>query len=260
MIELVLSNTTSFFSGNIENLFKNARRYGFKYVEILPYRWVSPQQILKLEKQYGVETAGIHMPVWWNKTLWQHMARQKNFLNAFFPIFWQIYLGDAQHNPGLALASALSRRRPYVLFHTNVVEDMGAKFDEIARRFHTVIENIPYHRDHDEFFWNPIAVKKEMERRGLTVGQVFDAGHFNQSRIDRPDLNLEETYSTAKPEVIHISYNSESIHILPNEKEQAELKKLLAIHRPRYITLETNPLVSIQKGKLLLEKILHPPL
>ena len=65
--ELVLSNTTTFFTGRMESLFKKAKKYGFKYLEIVPYRWTTPEEILALEKKYQIQVAGIHMPLWWNK-------------------------------------------------------------------------------------------------------------------------------------------------------------------------------------------------
>ena len=50
--ELVLSNTTTFFGGNIEAIFKKAVKHGFKYIELVPYRWVTPEQVIGLEKEY----------------------------------------------------------------------------------------------------------------------------------------------------------------------------------------------------------------
>ena len=69
--ELVLSNTTTFFSGRLENVFKKAKKHGFKYLEILPYRWTNPAEVLNLEKKYQIQVVGIHLPQWWSGSLRQ---------------------------------------------------------------------------------------------------------------------------------------------------------------------------------------------
>lgn len=245
MPELVLSSTTSFFSGRIENVFKNAEKYGFKYVEIVPYRWTRPADILKLEKKYGVQVAGIHLPTTWQTSYLSLVPRQKTLFGKFAFLLFYFYLGDIRHNPGLEIAKSLPSR-PYVIFHTNLVREMGEKFEEIAREVNAVVENIPYQENPAPFFWDP---------RAIPYKQVLDVGHFNQTREKLPDLNFLEIYRAAPPEVIHISYNRWFVHLLPDEKEQQELAAVLKISAPKYITIETNPLVSIEKGKEMLEKI-----
>lgn len=230
MPELVLSNTTTFFSGKIERVFKLARKLGFKYLEIIPYRWTDLAQILTLEKKYGVQVAGIHMPQWW----------QKPKLDLFTPL-WALYLGGAVKNPALNIARGLSRigREFYLLFHTNLAREAGSDFQRIAEQYHVVLENMPGETAH-----NPIS--------------VFDTNHFRYTMKKRPGLNMIDAYQTIKPEIIHISYDHlPMLHALPDEAEQDELKKMLARHKPKYIVLETNPWVSAKKGKLILEKIIE---
>lgn len=255
--ELVLSNTTSFFIGGLPALFKNAKKYGFKYVEIVPYRWTTPGQILDLSKKYSIQVAGIHMPTWWNQDIWQELKHREGILEKFFALIFNFYLRGAEKNPWRQIMQALAPQSPYLLIHTNVVYEMGEGFDEVAKTFRVVIENIPFssHRQL-EFYWNPHKIDQEMKARGLTTGLVFDAGHFDQTRQKLPYLELLEIYRQISPEAIHISYNSRGIHLLPNKKEQEELKTLLKIRAPKYIVLETNPLVSIKKGKKLLDDLL----
>lgn len=256
--ELVLSNTTSFFSGRIETVFQNAKKYGFKYLEIIPYRWTTPEQIFGLEKKYGVEVAGIHLPVWWKKSALDHIRAQKNILEKFFTCLWAFYLGPASRSPGLPLAQAFHEqgRDPYLLSHSNVVNEMGNEFADIAARFHVVIENIPFQSHQPQFFWDPLTIKVSTARYGINAGLVFDHGHFNQTRQKIPNLDLPDIYQKAVPEIIHISYNRNFFHTLPNLQEQEELKQLLTIHAPRYVVIETNPLINIQKAKLLINSIL----
>src|SRR3989344_5259533 len=236
--ELALSNTTSFFLGNIETLFKNAKKHGFKYLEIIPYRWTTAEQILKLQNAYGIQVVGVHMP----STTWQAswpalLRRNVSLWEKFWGLVFYVYLGKAINSPGIKIASLLDN--PYLLIHSNIAKDMGKEFEQFQKKIHVAIENIP-------------------SDKTLFAGGVFDHGHFNESRLATPSLNLQLLYGEAKPEVIHISYNSRFVHLLPNQKEQDELKQLLQIHQPKYIVIETNPLVSIKKAKLLLEKILNP--
>ena len=254
--ELVLSNTTSFFSGNIENLFKNARKYGFHYIEIVPSRGIKPEQILSLQNRYGVKVAGIHLPTVWSETLMKTIKEKPGLFEQFFAVVFNFYLGKAKYSPGMDIARTLADQRPYLLIHSNVVKELSAEFEPIAKEFHTVAENIPRVYGHDPLLWDPVTIQNQLVPRGLK-GLVFDVGHYNQTMQDLPELNLFEMYQQIAPEVIHISYNSLLIHLLPNKKEQEDLKKLLQIHQPKYITIETNPLISIKKGKLLLEKIIE---
>lgn len=236
MLDLVLSNTTSFFSGNLEALFRNAKKYGFRYVEIIPYRWTRPEQILKWQEKYGVTVAGVHLPTAsWDRSAWQEFRQARGLWGKFWTLVLRVYLGNAQASPGLKIASALGS--PYVLIHQDVAQQMLEKFTEVTRDFHVVIENIPS---------QPV----------LAPRGVFDHGHFNESRRADPSLDIYESYRQAQPEVIHISYNSRFVHLLPGPQEQEELKRLLKLHQPRYVTIETNPLVSIRKGKNLLSTIL----
>lgn len=248
--ELILSNTTSYFSGRIEAVFKNAKKYGFKYVEIVPYRWTTAEQILTLEKKYNIQVAGIHLPTTWKKSYLSAAIKAPSLFEKFASLLHHFYLGEAKSSPGWAIAKALHNRRPYVLFHTNVVMEMNEEFSRLSRTVHPVIENIPIQNGSMEFLWNPLKISE------MGIGLVFDAGHFLQTIERNPTLNLLETYAKSKPEVLHISYNSRLVHILPNKKEQEELVQMLQIHQPKYITIETNPLVSIKKAKVLIEKII----
>lgn len=255
--ELVLSNTTSFFIGGITALFKNAKKYGFKYVEIIPYRWTTPKKILALQKKYDVRVAGIHLPTWWKKSAGQLFREQRTLFAKFASVILHFYLGEASQSPGWQIARELRAQNPYLVFHTQLVADMGPEFSPSLNDLHPVIENIPYQENSQEFFWNPQATQEEMTRRGVTSELVFDPGHFGQTREDLPDLDMLEIYERSSPEIIHISYNSSFLHSLPNKKEQGELTEMLKIHLPRYITIETNPWVSIKKAKLLLEEIIR---
>lgn len=254
--ELVLSNTTSFFFGGIKAAFQNAQKFGFKYLEIIPYRWTTPAEILQLEQQYGIQVIGIHLPVWWQHSLADELKRQTSVLGKFFTFVWQFYLGAGVKSPALQIVKALREREPYVLFHTSVVAEMGKTITQIAQKFHLVIENVPYEAGLPNFFWNPVEILKTFQNQGLKTDVLLDLGHFHQSMRRLPKLDLFETYRQTRPEVIHISYNSHGIHLLPDQKEQTELVTLLKIHSPRYIVLETNPLVSIKRGKALLEKLI----
>ena len=251
--ELVLSNTTSFFIGGMPALFRNARRYGFKYVEIVPYRWTTPQQIIDLANRYSVQVAGIHLPAIWDKPVMQQVRDKHELLDKFFTIVFHCYLGQAANNPATAIAHSLPQQ-PYLLIHSNVAIEMESKFEELSSRFHTVVENIPYKYESNPAYWDPLTIEKELRPRGMKA-LVFDPGHYDLS-LAHAKLGMIEAYQYSRPEVVHISYNSTWIHLLPNKKEQTELVSMLRIHQPRYIVIETNPLVSIKKGKALLEKII----
>lgn len=214
--KLVLSNTTTFFSGKIERVFQKAKKHGFQYLEIVPYRWTSPDEVLRLEQKYQIQVVGIHMPEWWDKPTFDLRT----------PL-WAIYLGNGKHSPALRLAEKLKTlgRDFYLLFHSDVAAAMGEVFQKLSSRFHTVLENVPGEPVH-----NPIS--------------VFDPGHFGPGI---PQL---------KPEIIHISYNHGLFpHTLPNKREQAELQEMLKIYKPRYIVIETNPLVSVKKAKQIIENL-----
>lgn len=253
--ELVLSNTTSFFIGGIKATFEKALELGFKYLEIIPYRWTTSEEILALEKIYGLKIVGIHLPLWWDLSFRQATKRKPGSLEKLLAVVWNWYLGDAESNPGFAIAKTLSKegRNPYLLLHTNVAEEMGEKFRKFADQFHLVLENIPYESNYPQFYWNPISIQSKWGER---AGLVFDPGHFEQSLEAFPHINILETYKQLKPEVIHISYNGYGIHNLPNKKEREELKQMLKIYTPRYLVLETNPWVSVKKGKKLLENLI----
>lgn len=255
--ELVLSNTTSFFIGGIEKTFQKAKKFGFNYLELVTYRWTNPDEILHWREKYGINVGGIHMAQWWDKTLWQEFFHLRSFLEKIFAFVWAFYLGDAAKNPGLKLAEKLPPNNPYLLIHTNVIADMGWEtFAKLTQRFHVVIENLPYHKTYPQYFWDPLAIKQELDKRGLHAGLVFDHAHFQPTHRQFPTLNLLEIYRQSAPEVLHISYNNFGIHTLPNKQERDQLVEMLKIHQPRYITIETNPLVSVKKGKRLIEKIL----
>lgn len=247
--ELVLSNTTTFFSGKIEKVFRKAKKYGFKYLEIIPYRWTKVEKILDLENHYAIKVVGVHLPP----------GKPKNFFEKILNLLWAVFLGPYYKNPGLALAQAFKsqNRDFYLLCHADVAYEMGPKFDELTQRFPVVIENIPGHPGNQEFYWNPVKIQKELLEKKLSAGLVFDPEHFQMSqKIFSSSSSILETYYEIYPKVIHISYSNGGIHTLPNKKELEDLKQMLKIHPPRYIVLETNPLVSVKKGKEILEKII----
>ena len=239
--ELVLSNTTSFFIGGLKAAFVNAKRYGFKYLEIIPYRGSTSGEILNWQKIYGIRVVGVHLPnTSWQATWLEEIKNTTSLWTKFwYPVF-HAYLNNASQNPGLDIISALETR-PYLVIHSDIADQMGDKFQKISKNFHVVVENIPGD------------IK-------LFPGGVFDHGHFNETRQELAELNLSELYRKSRPEIIHISYNSLFNHLLPNRQEQEELKQLLKIHTPKYIVIETNPLVSIKKGKHMLEKIINEAL
>lgn len=261
--ELVLSNTTTFFGGRIEAVFQKAKQYGFKYVELVPYRWVDPQQAYELSQKYGIEIAGIHLPEWWaKKSLLAILRDRSSLLEKIFDLLWWFYLGAASNNPGLNLTDILLVQKqnpvPYLLFHADVVHELGKAFDKLTRRFPIVIENVLYYKKVPEFFWDPLKIRQYLDDRGLRAGLTFDPGHYQYARAQLPSLNLLHTYRKISPEVIHISFDHfPSVHGLPNQQEQKELVQMLQIHAPNYLVLETNPFLSIKKGKKLLEKIIN---
>ncbi len=240
--ELVLSNTTTFFSGNLEKVFRKAKKYGFKYLEIIPYRWTTPYEISSLEKKYNIQVAGIHMPLYW----------QGNPKPSVFDFIFGLYLGGAAKSPGRAITESLSSRKPYLLLHVNVADEMGDQFETTAKQFHVLLENIPYQKKCPQYYWDPDALQSKFKDQ---AGLVFDPGHYHQIPANVAHLDILDLYRKISPEVIHISYHSK-FHLLPNQKEQVELKQILQIRRPQYIVIETNPWVSVKKGKKMLEEIL----
>lgn len=237
--ELVISNTTTFFSGNLENIFKKAKKNGFKYLEILPYRWTTPAEVLNLEKKYNIQVVGIHLPP---------AAAQKGFLNKVLSPIWPFYLGSIIGNPALTLVEIFKKMEHdfYIVSHADLIEEILQNLPNL------LMENIPYYKNTDPVFWDPIKIKKLYPSAKF----AFDPGHF-ETTPNYPS-QLLETYQTVKPEVVHISYGNFPPHVLPNQKEQEELKAMLKIHSPKYIVLETNPLVSVKKGKEILEKLINP--
>ena len=238
--ELVLSNTTTFFTGRMESLFKKAKKYGFKYLEIIPYRWTTPEEILALEKKYQIQVAGIHMPLWWNKP-------PLGIINSIF----QFYLGAAANSPGLAIAKALAERKPYLLLHADLMDQMGNQVRTLSEQFHVLAENVPYQKNAPRYYWDPAAIPSQFQ-----TGLVFDPGHYKKSALIVPGLDILEAYRKTAPEVVHISYKDPR-HTLPNKEEREELRQMLSIHYPRYLVLETNPVVSVKKGKVLLEELIR---
>ncbi|TSA44858.1 hypothetical protein D4R52_03600, partial [bacterium] len=216
-----------------------------------------PAQILSLEKKYGIEVAGIHLPTWWKKSCWRLLSKQPGIFSKLSSLIIHFYLGCADQNPGWQIAEALGAKHPYVIFHTDVVADMGKIFNERADSIHAVIENIPYYQGNADFYWNPAATEKEMRNRGLNAGMAFDPGHFGETVNQMPNLNLLESYKQFRPEIIHISYNSHGLHLLPDEKEQEELQKMVQIYPPKYIVIETMPWVSAKKAKKMMEEIIE---
>src|SRR3989344_3986847 len=215
--ELVLSNTTTFFTGRMESLFKKAKKYGFKYLEIIPYRWTTPEEILALEKKYQI----------------------------------QVDLGAAANSPGLAIAKALAERKPYLLLHADLMDQMGNQVRTLSEQFHVLAENVPYQKNAPRYYWDPAAIPSQFQ-----TGLVFDPGHYKKSALIVPGLDILEAYRKTAPEVVHISYKDRQ-HTLPNKGEREELRQMLSIHYPRYLVLETNPWVSVKKGKILLEELIR---
>ena len=211
-------------------------------MEIAPYRWTRPDQVRHLVNKYQVHLAGIHLPFVW-QSMFKAMGSTPVIQEKIAYPLIQFYLGNVVNSPAVAIAQEFSKERPYFLIHSNIASEMGPdKFQALQSQYHVAIENIP-------------------EDRHLSTHGVFDHNHFIHSRQRYfPNLDIFEAYKQARPEVIHISYDNLLPASLPNVQQQEELKQLLKIHQPKYITIETNPLISIKKGKLLLEKILHPPL
>lgn len=257
--QLLLSNTTNFFSGKIETTFRNAKKFGFSGLELIPYRWTTPGQVLALEQKYQIQVHGIHLPIWWDEPLLQVLRERIGIADKFFSLIWQIYLGSASESPGLGLVESLAKqgRYPYLLIHSNVAARMGNVLSDFAKHYHVVVENIPYHARHDRFLWDPVLIKNTLRQLSPKTDIVFDGGHFDQTRQAKPELDLLQVYKQAAPEVIHISYNSRFIHLLPNAQEQKDLEAMLRIHQPKYITVETNPLVSVRKAKRMIEEIVN---
>ncbi|MDP3741378.1 MAG: hypothetical protein Q8R08_03585 [bacterium] len=237
--DLVLSNATTFFSGNIEKVFQKAKKYGFRFLEILPYRWTRTEEILNLEARYNIKVVGIHLPP----------GKPKNFLEKILNPFWVFYLGRAKQSPGWDIAQAFKRQKRdfYLLCHSDLIAELDNKlFSDLP----IVIENIPYYGGkYPEVLWDPIQILQTHPQTKL----VFDPGHFSSTPRA---AKLLQIYPVLQPEAIHIGYNNFPPHLLPNQKEREELKMMLEIHRPRYIVLETNPLVSVKKGKKILDALI----
>lgn len=245
--QLVLSNTATFFGGNIEALFRKARKYGFQYLEVIPYRWNTPQQILNLERKYDLKVVGIHLPPnSWDDSLSKILSTKHGLWEKFFTSVWHFYLGKARISPALKIASAL-QNLSYVVVHANVMRDMGQEFESLGKRLPLLVENLPYESSYPELFWNPAK---------LPCPSLFDPGHFLQTLQTKTELHILEVYEQIKPRVIHISYNTHFHHLLPDLREQREFIEMLKIHRPEFVTIETNPLVNPGKGKRLLEKLI----
>lgn len=241
--ELVLSNTTTFFSGNLKNVFKKAKKYGFKYLEIVPYRWTSLPEILDLEKRYQVKVVGIHLPP----------AKSTATLEKILEPIWNFYLGPVEENPGLELAKYFSThtdRHFYLLFHADLAA-ANKNFKEISKKNPVVVENIPYYNNVNPLFWDIQKISKAFPDSAY----AFDPGHFKT--IPNPNISILEAYSLLRPKIIHISYNRGFFHTLPNAQDIKELKSMLQIHIPNYLVLETNPLVSVKKGREIMEKIIN---
>src|SRR3989338_3472321 len=254
--QLLLSNTSSFFFGGIKAAFQNARKYGFDGLEIIPYRWTSPGEILSLEKRYGIKVAGIHLPPWWNKNLWQAVREPSSLFEKTLAPVWHLFLCSARNSAGLAIARVLAERKPYVLMHSNVTVEAANEFSALTKAFDIVVEKLTYYPQYAPPLWDPGLARQKNQANGVRCGLVFDPGHFSRAVAKLPGTNPVETYKQARPEIIHISYNSATVHGLPNSEEQKELQAMLKIHQPRYIVLETNPFVSIKKGKEMLDRLL----
>jgi len=259
--KLVLSNTTTFFSGNIEQVFKKAKKHGFKYLEILPYRWTRPEEVLRLEQKYKIRVAGIHMPEQWDKSLKKYIKQRPGTLAKLLPLLFRIYLGPAAINPGFRLSNLLHRhgQNPYLLFHSDLILEMGDKiFKKIANQYNLFIENAPYQKGVPENTINPLSIQKKLKEVGKERNIILDPAHLKGSTKKIYKLNLLQIYKQIKPRIIHIGYNDYGwfMHSLPNKKNQKELVQMLHIHMPEYIVLETNPLVSVKKGKEMIESIL----
>lgn len=256
-MELVLSSTTSFFRGNLKAAFQNARKFGFSYLEIIPYRWSNPQEILKLEKEYGVQVVGIHLTEWWRKSFWQAFRDCPDFWEKLFSPIWQFYLGNSVMSSSWQIAQSLRDRKPYLVLHANLLFEMGEpELRKLSSEYRILAENLPFYPQYPKSYWDLNALKADMQQRGIVPGFVFDPGHFYQNRQKHPELDIFQTYQNIKPEVIHISYNNFGFHNLPNRQEQTELSSLLRLHKPQYLVLETRPDISLAKSKRLMEKIL----
>lgn len=228
--ELVLSNTATFFSGNIEAIFKKARAAGFKLLELLPYRWNTPEQIYNLSREYELGIAGIHLPPSWDKEK-----------TSMFNKLWDFYLGGAKTSPGLQLAQILNedKQNPYVLLHADLADKIPpAEMAALQRDFRLGIENVP-----ENALESPI--------------MIFDPSHYLRSPHRHPETDIAEIYRQLQPETVHISFDyPPQLHTLPRVEEQKALARMLKAHRPRYIVIETNPAVNVRKAKRLLSDII----
>lgn len=231
MSEIVLSNTTTFFTGRLESVFKKAKKYGIRYLEILPYRWTTPAEVLNLEKKYNIQIAGIHLPLWWEAP----PNSRGSLSDSVFQAVCNFFLGSGRTSSAFAIAEALAPRAPYLLVHSDMIPDMGAEFQSLKKKFHVVVENVPGE---------------------ASIPQVFDPGHYGRQ------AEMYKTYEKSSPEIFHVSYDHGPpyFHDLPDAREEEEMQKLFQIHQPKYVVLETYPWVSAKKGIALLRKmILNPP-
>jgi len=258
--KLVLSNTTTFFSGNIENVFKKAKKHGFNYLELLLYRWTDPESILALERKYNIEVAGIHMPEQWKQPLWHEIKQRKKLLEKLLPVLFWFYLEKAPKNPGFDLARILQEngRNPYLLFHSDLLPEIGKEIKLIAEKFNLAIENAPYQKNLPGEAFDPVVIRETLKRLNKNIF-VFDPAHYKETVKSTPSLSLIQTHEKTKPDVLHIGYNDylPFMHALPNSKSQKELVEMLRLHSPEYIVIETNPLVSVKKAKALLERLIN---
>ena len=257
--ELVLSNTTTFFSGNIERVFKKAKKHGFKYLEIIPYRWTNPANILSLERKYNIKVVGIHMPEQWKQSLWREIKQRKLLLEKLIPILFWFYLQKAPKNPGFELARILQEngRSPYLLFHSDLLPEIGKSIKLIAQKFNLAIENAPHQNNLPSEAFDPVIIRETLKRLNKNIF-VFDPAHYKETVKSIPSLSLVQAYKRTKPDVLHIGYNDNLpfMHALPNNKSQKELVEMLRLHSPKYIVIETNPLVSVKKAKALIERLI----
>lgn len=247
MTEIALSNATTFFTGRLEAVFRKAKKHGLKYLEILPYRWTVPEQVLALQKKYGIEVAGLHLPQWWQKTYGQLCRERRGLLEKIINLVLQFYLGNAAQSPAWKILAALRPRRPYVLFHGDLVSQIEpTKFAALQKEHHAVIENVMPSPTAPRRHWDPREIKK-------IAPVVLDPAHFGALRPDLPEIS-----SQVRPEIIHIGYEHgfPFYHDLPNAAEQAVLRQILRLSPPRFLVLETYPWVSAKKGIKLLRKII----
>lgn len=236
--KLVLSSTTTFFTGSMEAVFKKARQHGFRYLEILPYRWTTAAEILALEKKYGIQVAGIHLPLPWEKTF--------NPFNLAINTITAFYIGAGNLKPGFHIADALSARRPYLLFHSDLVWQDKKRFDEAKKTYNAVIENLSEKPAMPPRLWDP-------EQISETSPMIFDPAHYGVGRHD-----LLDKYRKIKPLGIHLAFDHgfPLYHDIPDARETGLVKQMLQIHTPEYLILECYPWTDIAKGKKIMDDLI----